>query len=102
MMIYFCFHIFVQLPFLIIVIILSSYVITCGIQFSNCYDCTYDFELANDFGSCFSNKIKDTRTKLVSESRDNKTDVIAFDKPFDGLSLANYDPRSFDEVLKIL
>lgn len=66
------------------------------------HDCTYDFELANDFGSCFSNMIKDTRTKLVSESRDNKSDVIAFDEPFDGLSLANFDPRSFDEVLKIL
>lgn len=66
------------------------------------HDCTYDFELANDFGSCFSNKIRDIRTKLVSESRDDKTDVIAFDKPFDGLSLGNFDPRSFDEVLKIL
>lgn len=66
------------------------------------HECTYDFELANDFGSCFSNKIMDTRTKLVSESRDNKTDVMAFDKPFDGLSLTNVDPRSFDEVLKIL
>lgn len=59
-------------------------------------------ELANDFGSYFSNKINDIRTKLVSESRDGKTDVMAFDKPFDGQSLANFDPTSFEEVLKIL
>lgn len=66
------------------------------------YDCIYDFELVNDFGLCFSNKIKDIWIKLVSESRDNKIDFIVFDKLFDGLFLVNFDFRFFDEVLKIL
>lgn len=30
------------------------------------------------------------------------TMTMVFDKPFKGLSLGNFDPRSFDEVLKIL
>lgn len=63
-------------------------------------DCTSDLELANEFRSYFSNKINDIRTKLVSESRDEKTDV-SFDKPFDGQSFAKFDPTSCEEVLKI-
>lgn len=65
-------------------------------------DCKSDLELANDFGSYFSNEINVIRTKLVSESRDGKTDVMAFDKPFDGQFLANFDPASCEEVLNIL
>lgn len=65
-------------------------------------DCTSDLELPNDFGSHFSNKINDIRTKLVSEGRDGKTDVMAFDKPFDGHFLTIFDPTSCDEVLKML
>lgn len=46
-----------------------------------------------------SSKVNDIRTKLVGESIDDKTDVMAFDKPFDGQSFANFDRSSCEEVL---
>lgn len=42
--------------------------------------------------------IIDIQTRLVSESREDKTDVMTFDKTCDGISLTNFDPTSCEEV----
>ncbi|XP_061186395.1 uncharacterized protein LOC133194455 [Saccostrea echinata] len=47
------------------------------------------------------NKINNIRDELVSESRGD-TNYMAFDKPFEGEELVNFDPTTCEEVLKIL
>lgn len=43
-------------------------------------------------------RIIDIQTRLVSESREDKTDVMTFDKTCDGISLTNFDHTSCEEV----